>query len=88
MKIEDILNGLPSKEELANALSGQTRNTGGDLRPALGIFGAGMLLGAGLAFLFAPTSGQQSRHERVSGVGHKLAEGDKASTDGSDVPAA
>jgi hypothetical protein len=92
MKIDDILNSLPSKEELANAVGGQTRNAGGDLLPALGIFGAGLLLGAGLAFLFAPSSGRQLRHdlaERVGGFGHTLAEGDQVSTDGpAEIPAA
>jgi hypothetical protein len=83
MKIEDILNALPSKEDIANALSGQTRNnTGGDLLTALGIFGTGLLLGAGLAFLLAPTTGQQLRHdlaEKIGDVGHKLARSEEGS---------
>ncbi len=77
MKIEDILNNLPSKEEIVNALGVQTRNnTGGDLLTALGIFGTGLLIGAGIAFLLAPTTGQQLRHdlaEKIGEVGHKLA---------------
>ena len=50
---------------------------------ALGIFGTGMLLGAGLAFLLAPTTGQQLRRnlaEKLNEVGQKLDRSKEAST--------
>ena len=74
MTIEDILDNLPTREDIANAIAGQTRNAGGDMFTALGIFGAGMLLGAGLALLLAPKTGQELREELAetfSGAGPK-----------------
>jgi len=42
----------------------QTRRTTTDfLLPALGVFGAGMMLGAGLGLLFAPRTGSEIRAE-------------------------
>ncbi len=82
MKIEDVLSSLPSKEEIAEALIGRTHNAGGDVLTALGIFGTGMLLGAGLALLLAPKSGHDLRQdlvERLSEVSHKLGNGGEAS---------
>ncbi len=89
MKIEDILSSLPSKEEIADALAGRTHNTGGDVLTALGIFGTGMLLGAGLALLLTPKSGQDLRRdlvERLNEVGHKLGNGGEESSAATDHP--
>jgi hypothetical protein len=76
MKIEDILQALPSKEEIANAIGLETRTSAsGDALTAFGIFGAGIILGAGLALLFAPKAGHEIRHdiaEMVGDVGEHL----------------
>jgi len=64
MTIEDILTRLPSKADLLNAAGLDNRHTfNGDLLTAIGIFGAGMMLGAGLALLFAPKPGEELRQE-------------------------
>jgi hypothetical protein len=76
MKIEDILSSLPSKEDIAAALGRQARGNGdGDMFAALGIFGAGMLIGAGLALLFAPKPGPELRQDladRFNEVGERF----------------
>lgn len=76
MKIEDIFQALPSKEDIASAVGLEARSsaTGGRLT-AFGIFGAGIILGAGLALLFAPKAGHEIRHdiaERVGEMGEHL----------------
>lgn len=74
MKLEDILNALPSKEELGQYLNREVRNnttaTGGEIGVAFGIFGAGLLLGAGLALLFAPKAGSELRQDLASRMSH------------------
>jgi len=77
MKLEDLLNALPSKEELVQAVSRQTQpsHNGSDMSAAFGIFGAGLLLGAGLALLFAPKPGADLRHditEKMNGLGERF----------------
>jgi hypothetical protein len=70
MKIEDILAALPSKEDIASAVGLEARtSTSGDMLTAFGIFGTGMILGAGLALLFAPKAGQEIRHDIAETVG-------------------
>jgi len=47
----------------------------GDLVSALSIFAAGIILGAGLALLFAPKAGEEIRRdlaERIGDVGNRL----------------
>lgn len=67
MRIEELLQALPSKETLSSAVGihparrGYASGAASDLLPALGIFGTGMLLGAGLALLFAPKPGREMR---------------------------
>jgi hypothetical protein len=70
MKIEDILQAVPSKEDIASAvgLKAQSSVTG-DMLAAFGIFGTGMILGAGLALLFAPKAGHEIRHDIAGKVG-------------------
>jgi hypothetical protein len=83
MSIEDILNSLPSKEEIAQAVWKQTRQEpSGDFASALGIFGAGALLGAGLALLLAPKSGTELRQE----VAERLHTRREQSADGKQEP--
>ena len=70
MKIEDIRQALPSRHDLASAIGLEARaSTAPDMLAAFGIFGAGMILGAGLALLFAPRVGHELRHGIVEKVG-------------------
>lgn len=70
MKIEDILRALPSKEDIASAVGLEARSSvTGDMLTAFVIFGTGMILGAGLALLFAPKTGHEIRHDLVEKVG-------------------
>jgi len=71
MQATDLTRNLPSAEELLRAVGLQrTRSNGGDLLGGVAVFGAGMLVGAGLALLFAPTSGAEVREQ----LGSKLEE--------------
>ena len=76
MKIEDILQALPSKQDIASAVGLEARSSPiGDMLTAFAIFGTGMILGAGLALLFAPKAGQEIRHdiaEKVGAIGEHL----------------
>ena len=76
MRIEDILQALPSKEDIASAVGLQARaSTTGDMLTSFAIFGTGMILGAGLALLFAPKAGHEIRHdiaEKVGEIGERL----------------
>jgi len=69
MRIEELLQALPSKETLSAAAgfhpNGRSYTSGAasELLPALGIFGTGLLLGAGLALLFAPKLGSEVRED-------------------------
>ena len=70
MKIEDMLQALPSREDIATAIGLRPQvSTTGDMLTAFGIFGTGMMLGAGMALLFATKSGHQLRHDIVEKVG-------------------
>jgi hypothetical protein len=70
MKIEDILAALPSKEDIASVIGVEPRaSTTGDMLTAFGIFGTGMILGAGLGLLFAPKAGSEIRHDIAEKVG-------------------
>ena len=76
MNIEDILQALPSKKDIASAVGLEARaSTTGDMLTAFGIFGTGMILGAGLALLFAPKAGNEIRDdiaEKVGEIGEHL----------------
>ncbi len=76
MKLEDILRALPSKEDIATAIGLEARSSAtGDILTAFAIFGTGMLLGTGLALLFAPKAGHEIRHDiagQVSEIGRHL----------------
>jgi hypothetical protein len=70
MQIEDILAALPSKEDIVNAVGLETRPSAtGEILAAFGIFGTGMILGAGLALLLAPKAGYETRHDIAEKVG-------------------
>ncbi|MFN2377525.1 MAG: YtxH domain-containing protein, partial [Candidatus Binatia bacterium] len=69
MTLEDLLQALPSKNDLAGAVGLQTRHTmTQDVASVLGLFGTGMLVGAGLALLFAPKPGQELRKDLAEKV--------------------
>jgi gas vesicle protein len=64
MNIEELLESLPSREDIASAVGFQRRGLIGgntDILPMLGVFGTGMLFGAGLALLFSPKTGSELR---------------------------
>jgi hypothetical protein len=68
---KELTRNLPSTEEIIRALGLQARRTNGsDVVPSVALFGAGVLVGAGLALLFAPTSGRELREE----IGERAAE--------------
>ena len=70
MKIEELLQALPSKEDIASAIGFEARaSPTGEMLTAFGIFGTGMLLGAGLALLFSPKAGHEIRHDLAEKVG-------------------
>jgi hypothetical protein len=75
-KITDsLIESLPTREDLVNALGlASRRSTTADFATVIGVFGAGLLIGAGLALLFAPKSGEDLRHdlgERFSSIGEQ-----------------
>jgi hypothetical protein len=68
---KDFARNLPSAEDIINALGLQTRRSNGsDIVSGVALFGAGLLVGAGLALLFAPSSGRELREE----IGERAAE--------------
>lgn len=70
MTIEDILQVLPSKQDIASAVGLEARPSAtGDMLTAFGIFATGAILGAGLALLFAPKAGREIRHDIAAKVG-------------------
>jgi len=78
MKMAD---NLPTREDMLNAIGSITnrRSTAGDMSSMLGAFGAGMLIGAGLALLFAPKPGSELRHDienRVSDLRQGFGQGE------------
>lgn len=64
----DITKSLPSAEELLRVIGLQRARNGGDLLGGVAVFGAGMLVGAGLALLFAPSSGAEVREQLGSRI--------------------
>ena len=51
-------------DDVLSALGLQTRRSVGDyILPALGIFGVGLLVGAGIGLLFAPKTGGELRQQ-------------------------
>ena len=53
-----------NREDILNSLGLQTMSESRDsILPAMGIFGAGILVGAGLGMLFAPKPGRELRED-------------------------
>lgn len=68
---KEVARNLPSTDEIIRYLGLQARhNHHSDMLPGLALFGAGLLVGAGLALLFAPTTGRELREE----LGERAAE--------------
>jgi gas vesicle protein len=67
-----------SRAEMLAAIGLQSkRSAAGYVLPAIGMFGVGILCGAGLGLLFAPRTGREMRREigtRVNTVASKLKE--------------
>ena len=75
MNLRDVSN--VSKDDLLNAIGLETRRTATDyVLPALGVFGAGLLVGAGLGLLFAPKSGKELRGNLRGHLQERGAKGD------------
>jgi len=58
---EDLISALPSRDDLIGAVGLQRRSSTPEMIPALTLFGTGMVIGAGLALLFAPRTGTDMR---------------------------
>ncbi len=75
MNIKDIRN--LDRDDILRVIGLETRRTASDyILPALGLFGAGIVVGAGLGLLFAPKSGREIRGElteRVSDMRERAA---------------
>lgn len=64
MELSKLAGSMPAAEDIVRALGlQQRRSSGPDMVPSLALFGAGLLVGAGLALLLAPTSGRELREE-------------------------
>jgi hypothetical protein len=64
MTLEDLLQALPSKKDMAGTIGLQPQQTmAHEMTTSLGLFGTGILVGAGLALLFAPKPGQELRKD-------------------------
>jgi len=66
----EITRNLPSSEDILRAVGLQRARGGSELLGGVAVFGAGMLVGAGLALLFAPSSGSEVREQ----IGARLEE--------------
>jgi hypothetical protein len=66
MDIGKLAGNMPAAEDIVRALGLQQyyRSRGSnEMVPSLALFGAGLLVGAGLALLLAPTTGRELREE-------------------------
>jgi hypothetical protein len=74
--MKDIASSLPGIDEILRTLQSHRGSaTNHDLLPGIALFGAGVLLGAGLALLFAPSSGSELREnlsERIDEVRERI----------------
>jgi hypothetical protein len=73
---------LPTREDVLNAIGNiaNRRSTASDMSSMLGAFGAGILIGAGLALLFAPKPGSELRQDienRVSDLRQGFGQGER-----------
>ncbi len=65
-----LAENLPTREDVINAIGlASRRSAGAEMAGAMTIFGAGLLVGAGLALLFAPASGEELRRGLADRLG-------------------
>jgi hypothetical protein len=78
MNVNSYTDLLPRREDITNALGlGMAARSSMSILPAVELFAAGVLVGAGLALLFAPKAGADLRQEigeRMSDVREKVSE--------------
>jgi hypothetical protein len=61
---DEILQRLPDRDDLLRLLARRrSRMRSDDILSAVGLLGTGLLIGAGLALLFAPKSGRELRKQ-------------------------
>jgi hypothetical protein len=74
-RLRTSMDYLPSADEIRRAIGLRSQPTFTDVMgPALGMFAAGVLVGAAIALLLAPKAGEELRHElgdRMSEVREK-----------------
>lgn len=84
IQASDVTKNLPSADEVLRAIGLQRARSGsGEMLGGVAVFGAGLLVGAGLALLFAPGSGAEIREQlgaKVEDAKEKL--GQMASSQG------
>jgi hypothetical protein len=84
--MKDLASNLPSTEEIIRALGLHNRSAGShDVMPSVALFGAGILVGAGLALLFAPTSGRELREgisQRAADLSERASEAVESASSG------
>jgi hypothetical protein len=70
--VDAITENLPTREDVIKAVGlGSRRSSTSDIATVVTVFGAGLLIGAGLALLFAPKRGEETRRdlgERISSM--------------------
>jgi hypothetical protein len=74
---DTLADSLPTREAVINAIGlASRRSTSAELASVISIFGAGLLVGAGLALLFAPKTGEELRRDLGDrlGVAHDARE--------------
>lgn len=78
MSMEEMRSKLPSREELLERLPVRSARShrSEEILAAVGVFGAGIVVGAGLALLFAPKPGCALRREIGEKVEHARSAGD------------
>lgn len=69
LNAKELTRNLPSADDIIRALGLQSRRHA-DVMPSMALFGAGLLVGAGLALLFAPTTGRELRDELSDRAGN------------------
>jgi len=62
LRFKDVTDNMPTRDQVADALGLSTSRTT-DTVGAVGLFAMGLLVGAGLALLFAPKAGSELREE-------------------------
>lgn len=63
MHASEVTKNLPSTDEILRAIGLQRRSPANDVLSSVAVFGAGVLVGAGLALLFAPAAGSEVREQ-------------------------